>query len=151
VTGDLHGQAPVIWCATALPPLNSFSRMVIMQILWLHLIVALFAASAAFAAPAGDSIFFDGRTYYEVPQAEISVTPSNFSVSCWVKTTVTNSQIFLNMGEAGTGFTLYRYNVPGENSVRMLVEHNPSGATKYLSAKGPATPTNVWFPLRRHV
>ncbi len=26
------------------------------------------AASAAFAAPAGEGIFFDGRTYYEVPQ-----------------------------------------------------------------------------------
>jgi len=44
--------------------------------------------------------FADGRTHYEVPQAEISVNPSNFSVSCWVRTTVTNSQIFVNMGKA---------------------------------------------------
>jgi len=92
-----------------------------------------------------EGIFFDGRTYYEVPQAEISVNPSNFSVSCWVKTTSTNSQMFLNMGDAGAGFTLYRYNVPnGEQSVRMLVEHDPAGSPKYLSAKAPPTPTNIW-------
>jgi len=102
-------------------------------------------ACAACAAPSGEGIFFDGRTYYEVPQAGLTVNPSNFSVACWVKTVATNSQIFANMGEAGTGFTLYRYNVPGENGVRMLVEHDPTGSTKYLSAKGPATPTNVWF------
>jgi hypothetical protein len=102
-------------------------------------------ACAAFAAPTGEGVFFDGRTYYEVPQAEITVNPSNFSAACWVKTTATNSQIFANMGEAGTGFTLYRYNVPGENGVRMLVEHDPNGSPKYLSAKGPPTPTNVWF------
>jgi hypothetical protein len=97
------------------------------------------------AAPEGEGIFFDGRTYYEVPQSGITVNPSNFSAACWVKTVATNSQIFLNMGDAGTGFTLYRYNVPTENGVRMLMEHNPTGTTKYLSAKAPATPTNVWF------
>jgi len=116
-----------------------------MRNLRLLLLLAFFPAGAAFAVPAGEAIFFDGRTYYEVPQPEISVNPSNFSVSCWVKTTATNSQIFVNMGDAGTGFTLYRYNVSGENGVRMLVEHDPAGSTKYLSAKGPATPTNVWF------
>ena len=105
----------------------------------------VWSACRAFAAPDGEGVYFDGRTYYEVPQAELSVNPSNFSVACWVKTVATNSQIFLNMGDAGTGFTLYRYNVPGENGVRMLVEHDPSGTVKYLSAKGPATPTNVWF------
>ena len=97
------------------------------------------------AVPQGEGVFFDGRTYYEVPQTEITVAPSHFSVACWVRTSDTNSQMFLNMGDAGTGFTLYRYNVPGENGVRMLVEHDPSGSTKYLSAKGPATPTNAWF------
>lgn len=116
-----------------------------MRNLRLLLLLAFFPAGAAFAVPAGEAIFFDGRTYYEVPQPEVSVNPSNFSVSCWVKTTATNSQIFVNMGDAGTGFTLYRYNVSGENGVRMLVEHDPAGSTKYLSAKGPATPTNVWF------
>jgi len=102
-------------------------------------------ARAGLAAPSGDGIFFDGRTYYEVPQAGLSVAPGNFSVACWVKTSATNSQIFVNMGEAATGFTLYRYNVPAENGVRMLVEHDPEGSAKYLSAKGPPTPTNVWF------
>ena len=103
------------------------------------------SAFAVFAAPTGEGICFDGRTYYEVPQTDITVNPSNFSVSCWVKTVATNSQIFVNMGDAATGFTFYRYNVPAENGVRMLVENDPSGSTKYLSAKAPPTPTSVWF------
>jgi hypothetical protein len=109
---------------------------------------AALAAGRACAAPDGDGIFFDGRTYYEVPQAAVSLNPSNFSVACWVKTPSTNSQVFVNMGDAGTGFTLYRYHPATENSVRMLVEHDPSNpvaSARYTSAKAPATPTNVWF------
>lgn len=107
------------------------------------------AACVARAVPDGDGIFFDGRTYYEVSQTDITINPSNFSVACWVKTTSNQSQMFLNMGDAGTGFTLYRYNVSGgEQSVRMLVEYNPAGSTsdlRYRSAVAPPTPTNVWF------
>ena len=48
----------------------------------------------------GGGRFLDGRICYEVPSAEIALNPSNFSVACRVKTSATNSQIFLNMGGA---------------------------------------------------
>ncbi|MDD2600035.1 MAG: BNR-4 repeat-containing protein [Kiritimatiellae bacterium] len=96
-------------------------------------------AIAAFAGPPGGGIFFDAHTYYEVPQSEINIDPTGFSLSCWVKTTVSTSQIFLNMGAAGTGFTLYLYDA--DPAVRMLVEHNPP---VYTSAKALPTPPNTW-------
>ncbi len=102
-----------------------------------------FLVASALAEPSGDGIFFDGRTYYEVPQGDITVEPSGFSVSCWVKSDLDTSQIYLNMGAAGSGFTLYLYDV--DPAVRMLVEYDPGGATRYTSAKAPPTPTNMWM------
>lgn len=100
--------------------------------------ITLFVGAAC-AEPSGEGIFFDGRTYYEVPQSEISLDPTGFSVSCWVKSDLDTSQIYLNMGAAGTGFTFYLYDA--DPAVRMLVENNPPS---YHSAKAPPTPTNTW-------
>ena len=108
-------------------------------IYWVFL--ALFVGVAC-AEPSGEGIFFDGRTYYEVPQSEITVDPTGFSVACWVKSDIATSQVYVNMGNAGTGFTLYLYDV--DPAVRMLVEYNPSGTPTYSSAKAPPTPTNIW-------
>ncbi len=98
-------------------------------------------ACCAQAVPEGEGLFFDGRTYYEVPQNSISLNPSNFSVACWIQTVATNSQIFVNMGDAGTGITLYLYRP--DPATRMLVETDPVNKV-YTSAKAPPTPTNVW-------
>lgn len=88
--------------------------------------------------PPATGVTVNGTAVYVAPVDKLNLDPHALTVSAWVKLDeLRTSQVFVNVGEVNTGFTLYLY----KNQVRMLVGYMPFG---YAYSEGKPPVVKEW-------
>jgi hypothetical protein len=91
--------------------------------------------------PPGRGVAFNGATSFAKVADDRPFDLEAFTLAAWIKPeSLSNSQVVLNRGDAGTLFTLYLH----EGKVRMLVEYRRG---RYTHANCPQPPAGVWTHL----
>ncbi|MEP0843938.1 MAG: LamG domain-containing protein, partial [Phycisphaerae bacterium] len=105
---------------------------------WMLVVGGLAAGGSPSLSPPADGVAFNGHTAYAVPVEALSLDPKTLTVAAWVNLPeVRESQVFMNVGKANTGFTFYLFG----GRLRMLIGHR---AHAYAFADADPPRPNAW-------